>query len=167
MTEAGELICGHARLEAARRLGWAEVPVLVARCWSEARVKAYRLADNRIAELGTWDEKLLALEIASIVDLGEVSIELMGWSTGEIDKLLMSSAAVKADDPDQVPEPPVTPVSRPGDLWLLGKHRLLSASSLDATSWSLLMDGKLADLCLSDGPFKCPINGHVSGTGRF
>ena len=167
VSETGELICGHARLEAARRLGLATVPVLVARCWSEARIKAYRLADNRIASLGTWDEKLLALEIASIVDLGEVSIELMGWSTGEIDKILDIAAAPETADPDAVPEPPVTPVSQPGDLWRLGTHRLLNASSLDAASWMLLMDGRKADLCLSDGPFNCPVNGHVSGSGRF
>lgn len=167
VSEDGTLICGHARLAAALRLGLATVPVLVARCWSATRIKAYRLADNRLQELGSWSEKALALELSEIIDLGEVQIELMGWSTGEVDKILDLSIEIESEDPDEVPELPVEPVSQLGDLWLLGNHRLLHGSSLDATTWALLMDGKLADLSLNDPPWNVPVNGHVSSSGRF
>lgn len=165
--EDGTLICGHARLAAAKRLGLPTVPVLVARCWSAARIKAYRLADNRLQELGSWSEKALAQELAEIIDLGEVQIELVGWSTGEVDKILDLSIELESDNPDEVPELPVEPVSQMGDLWLLGKHRLLHGSSLDAAAWAVLMNGQLADLSLNDGPWNVPINGHVSSSGRF
>ena len=166
--EHGTLICGHARLEAARRLGVTEVPVLVARYWSAQQVKSYRLADNRLAQLGSWSAELLKIEIAGIIEIAEVPVEVMGWSTGEIDVILDGESAGVGNDPaDEVPAPPAAPVSRIGDLWKLGDHRLLCGSSLEADSWTRLMSGKVGALCLSDGPFNCKINGHVSGTKRF
>lgn len=168
VAEAGELICGHARLEAARRLGMEDVPVLLARCWSKAQIKAYRLADNQLARAATWDEDLLRIEIASIIELDETPIEILGWSTGEID-VLLDGAGVEDDasDPDDaLPEPPVTPVALPGDLWLLGRHRLLCASSLEPSSWERLMASNVAAMILVDAPYNVRVNGHVSGGGQ-
>lgn len=164
--EAGVLIVGHARYEAAGRLGLAEVPVIVADHWSAAQVKAYRLADNQLATHATWDERLLRIEIQSIIDLDEVSVEVMGWETAEIDVLLGNTGIDDSDPDDDMPVEDAVVVARPGDLWLLGKHRLLCGSSLEPESWSRLMAGAQGAMVLTDAPFNVPVNGHVSGSGR-
>lgn len=162
------IIAGHARVEAARRLNMAEVPVLVATDWSKAQVRAYRLADNRLAELASWDEELLAIELSALIELDEVPIEALGWETAEID--LITDGGAKAseatDRADDVPEPPAVPVSSPGDLWLLGSHRLLCASSLEENSWERLMDGDVGAMVFTDAPYNVPVSGHVCGLGK-
>lgn len=162
----GVLICGHARLEAARRLGLDEVPVLVATHWSAAQVKAYRLADNQLATGSTWDAELLRMEISAIIELDETPIEILGWSTGEIDVILDGVAA--NDDEDDVSDADVAgpAIAQVGDLWLLGKHRLLCGSSLEPAVWERLMDGGTGAMVLTDAPFNVKVNGHVSGGGR-
>lgn len=166
ITEEGEVIAGHARLEAARRAGLKTVPVLVAHLWSKAQIRAYRLADNRLAELGSWDEKLLRIEISEIVEIAEVPLEVIGWSTGEIDVILEGAEDDGELSPDDFPPLPKDPVSRRGDIWLLGEHRLMCGSSLDASDWALLMDGRTGAMSLNDPPYNVPVNGHVSGGGR-
>ena len=160
------VIAGHARLEAARRLGVREVPVLVAEHWSKAQVQAYRLADNQLSAAATWDEALLRLELESIIEIGEVEIEVLGWTTGEIDCLLEVDSEPEADAADEIPESPLVPVAQSGDIWLLGKHRLMCGSSLDAETWERLMAGRLGAMSLNDPPYNVPVNGHVSGSGR-
>ena len=167
VAESGEIICGHARLEAARRLGMTEVPIIVARCWSKAQIRAYRLADNRLSELGSWDAKLLRIEIASVVEVAEVPVEVMGWSTGEIDVILDGVVDGEDDEADLALAAPVHPVARGGDLWLLGKNRLLCGSCLEAENWVRLMAGQVAAMSLNDPPWNVPVNGHVSSSGRF
>lgn len=163
----GLIIAGEARVAAARRLGLAQVPVLVAEQWSTAQVRAYRLADNRLAELGAWDLDALRVEIQDLVEIGETPIEIMGWNTAEIDVLLDGVGDAEASDPDDaVPEPPTNPVAQPGDLWLLGKHRLLCGSSLAEESWTRLMDGRVAAMAFTDAPYNVPVSGHVSGLGK-
>ena len=163
----GMIIAGEARVEVARRLGIPEVPVLVADHWSTAQVKAYRLADNRLAEGATWDLDLLRIELESVIEIGEVGIEILGWSTGEIDVLLDGTTVDDdADGADEVPEAPLVPVARAGDLWLLRNHRLLCGSSLEPESWQRLMAGATAAMVLTDAPFNVRINGHVSGGGK-
>lgn len=164
------LIVGEARLEAARRLGMTELPVITADQWSRAQVKAYRLADNRLAELGEWNNEELVLELSEILDMDEVHLDSLGWETAEIDKLFdwnETGGCAPADDPaDAQMAPPEHPVTRPGDIWQLGKHRLMCASSLEAATWALLMDGKIAAMAFSDPPFNVPIDGHVCGLGK-
>lgn len=162
------IIAGHARIEAARRLNIAAVPVLIATDWSKAQVRAYRLADNRLAELASWDEELLAIELSALIELDESPIEVLGWETAEIDLITDGGAkASESTDPaDDVPEPPAVPVSRPGDLWLLGSHRLLCASSLEANSWERLMDGDVGAMVFTDAPYNVPVSGHVCGLGK-
>jgi DNA modification methylase len=162
----GVLICGEARLEAAKRLGLTQVPVLVATFWSAAQVKAYRLADNQLATAASWNEELLRIELAEIIDIAEVPVEVLGWSTGEIDVILDQPAANDDEEAALVPEPPVDPVSRTGDLWLMDKHRLLCGSSLEAAAWDQLMAGQIAAFSLNDSPWNVKVNGHVSGSGR-
>ena len=163
------IIAGHARIEAARQLGVAEVPVLVANDWSKAQVRAYRLADNRLAELATWDNELLAIELSELIEIDEVPIDLLGWETAEIDLILDENgkSANSSDPADEIPEPPALPVSRAGDLWLLGSHRLLCASSLDTVAWQLLMDGRVGAMVFTDAPYNVPVSGHVCGLGKI
>lgn len=166
--EHGSIIAGEARVAAAKRIGLAEVPVLVARCWSAAQVKAYRLADNRLAEAAHWDNAALAIELTELIKLDEVPIEILGWETAETDLIIEGDkqAADAADPADEPVEPPVTPTARENDIWLLGKHRLLCSSSLDPANWTILLDGKIAAFVFEDPPYNVPIAGHVSGLGK-
>ena len=168
--EAGTIIAGEARVEAAKRVGLSEVPVLVAHHWSKAQVKAYRLADNRLAELGVWDKEVLATELSSIIEFDESPIEILGWDTGEIDVLLEETGAPESEeshDPadEQLP-PPGEPVAQNGDLWLLGEHRLLCGSSLDAGCWERLLGGRTAAMTFTDPPYNVKVSGHVCGLGK-
>ena len=147
------LIAGHGRLAAARKLGLKEVPVIELGHLSDTQKKAYILADNRIALNAGWDDGLLTLELQELqganVDLG-----LLGFGDEEIERLLNG-----ADDggglteDDAVPEPPVEPVSKPGDLWILGNHRLLCGDSTLLSDVERLMDGQLADMAFTDPPY--------------
>jgi DNA modification methylase len=163
----GVVITGHARLEAAVRLGMTEVPVLVAEHWTRSQVRAYRLADNELSRAAVWDLDLLKIELSHIVEIGEVPIEIMGWSTAEIDVVLAGSKNDRSDPDDEVPETPERPVARHGDIWLLGKHRLMCGSSLEPECWVRLMNGKTGHMVLTDAPFNVRVNGHVSGSNRF
>src|ERR1700689_2544540 len=123
----GEVGDGHLRLKAARKLGIAEIPVILCDEWTAAQVKAFRLMVNRSVTWADWDEELLALELQEIQE-SDFDLSLTGFDPGEIDKLLTLDDEEKANATPPVPE---TPVSRPGDLWLLGTHRVLCG---DATS---------------------------------
>jgi DNA modification methylase len=163
----GTIIAGEARIAAAKRLGMKEVPVLVPEHWSKAQIRAYRLADNRLAEHATWDTELLQFEIGAILEIGETPIEILGWTTGEIDVLMDGVEDGTASDPlDEVGELPAEPTARRGDIWLLGKHRLMCASSIVAENWATLMAGQTAAMAFTDAPYNVPVNGHVSGLGK-
>lgn len=166
--EDSTIIAGEARVEAARRVGMDAVPVIVARHWSAAQIRAYRLADNRLAELASWDTDALAVELAAIIEFDEIDIEILGWETAEIDLVLEGGKAVgqTADPADEQIAPPITPVSRPGDLWQLGPHRLLCGSSLDNDAWFRLLDGETAAMAFTDPPYNVPVSGHVCGLGK-
>lgn len=167
--ETGTIVAGHARVEAARRLGVPEVPVIVANHWTDAQVRAFRLADNRLTELATWDQNALALEISAIIELDETPIEILGWDTAEIDLVLEADVApaTQDDDPaDAFVEPETTAVSQSGDLWALGDHRLLCGSSLDAACWERLLGDETAAMAFTDPPYNVPVAGHVSGLGK-
>lgn len=167
--EDGVVIVGEARIAAAKRVGLNEVPVLVAHYWSAAQVRAYRLADNKLAELSTWDEDALAIELSAIIELDETPIEILGWETAEVDLVLNGASdglKPQADPSDEQIEPPADPVSRPGDLWQIGRHRLLCGSSLDASCWSLLLGSEVAAMTFTDPPYNVPVTGHVCGLGK-
>jgi ParB-like chromosome segregation protein Spo0J len=130
--EAGRIIAGHGRIEAARKLDLSEAPVMVAAGWSEAKKRAYVIADNKLALNAGWNEDLLAAELTDLREL-PFDMDLVGFDAGELERLLGSVEVV--DGEDEVPEVPETPVSRAGDLWLLGRHRLLCG---DATATATL-----------------------------
>jgi hypothetical protein len=121
----GVLIGGHGRVMAAKQLGLASVPLLRLGHLSPAQARALRLADNQIALNSGWDEALLAAEIARIRDEAVVDLDVLGFSGMELDRLLAAADAGLGDDADDAPPPPVVPVTRTGDLWRCGEHRLL------------------------------------------
>ena len=118
--EAGTIIAGHGRVLAAARLGLDDVPVMVARGWTEAQKRAYMLADNKLGLNAGWNEELLQIELTDLASMG-FDLPLVGFSERELSALNVSGNP-GLTDPDDVPEPPKAPVTRPGDLWLLGAH---------------------------------------------
>ncbi len=135
VADDGELIAGHGRVLAATMLGLTEVPVIRLSHLDEAERRAYRIADNKLTELGEWDEALLRDEIAGLL-ADDFDLTLLGISDEDLDALLRDPEALGGDGPvegeDNVPELPVTPVSVPGDLWQLGSHRLICGDSTSA-----------------------------------
>lgn len=170
--EEGTIIAGHGRWEAARLLGLTTVPVLRSMHMTDEKVKAYRIADNKLAELSGWDMDLLKLEFADMNALElDFSIEITGFEHAEIDVILVEPATAPEGGPSDpldadIPEPPITSVSQMGDLWLMGEHRLLVGSSLDAECFAVLMAGRQATMVFQDAPYNVPIKGHVSGLGK-
>lgn len=162
------VIAGHGRVLAAKELGWSEVPVIALEHLDAAQRRAFAIADNRLTENSAWDDRLLAeqLKELSLLDLS-FDLEATGFDIGEIDLRIESldSKPESTDPLDQVPEVQQQAVSQIGDLWQLGRHRVLCGNALDRGSFAALMGGKMADLVFSDPPYNVPIGGHVSGLG--
>lgn len=162
-----QIIAGHGRLQAARLIGLTDIPTLLFDHLSEAQKRAYILADNKIAENAGWDFDILAIELENLIALNpQFEIELTGFDTPEID-IIIGDASVPDDD-DEAPtakfdEPAI---SRPGDTWLLGKHRLFCGDACQADAYKILLSGKMAQMVFTDPPYNVPIDGHVSGLGK-
>ena len=164
----GTIIAGHGRWLAAKSLGLAQVPVIRVEHLTPDAARAYRLADNRLAELSGWDRDTLEIELQhlSTIDL-DFNIETIGWDHAEIDLLLDPETEERSDPIDEnVPAPEDIAISRLGDLWLLGPHRLLCGSALESDAFAVLMDGKKARMVFVDAPYNVKISGHVSGLGK-
>lgn len=147
------VIAGHTRLAAARSLGMPTVPVHVAEGLTAAQVKAYRLADNRVAEEAEWDSDLLALELGELSGDG-FDLALTGFDDDELTALLNPpSALLVGADPDEVPNPPAEPITKPGDLIVLGRHRLLCGDSTDALVQEEVFHGRRPALVFTDPPY--------------
>ncbi len=147
----GTIVDGHLRLKAARKLGLTEVPVALADELTDAQVKAFRLLANRSANWAEWDNDLLKLEF---VDLGELGFDLSLTGFGELElTALMADKTEGLTDPDDAPPLPEHPVSQPGDLWLLGRHRLLCGDSTVATDVERVLGGVEPDCIISDPPY--------------
>ena len=165
---SGRVLAGHGRIMACKELGWSEVPTIRLEHLSEAQARAFMIADNRLTENSVWDDRLLAeqLKELSILDL-DFSIEATGFEMGEIDLRIegLTSTAEQDEADDLASLPPGPPVSRLGDEWLLGDHRVLCGSALEAASYKTLMKGEEAGLIFSDPPYNVRIQGNVSGLG--
>ncbi|WP_051090244.1 site-specific DNA-methyltransferase [Caldimonas manganoxidans] len=154
------IIAGHGRLAAARKLGLTEVPVIELGHLTPAQKRAYVIADNRLALDAGWDEELLALELAELSEAG-YDLALTGFEGEEIEALLAEATAdaqtePDAEDPDaadDVPEAPAVPVSRPGDIWAIGPHRLICGDATDPDVIAALMQGETAALCFTSPPY--------------
>ena len=166
--EGGGVLAGHGRLEAARRLGLFEVPVIQLQHLDGPQKRALALADNRIAELSGWDDDLLRLELEelSVLELA-FDVEITGFDTVDLDKLLTPAApALKHDPADKIPDVAAEAISRVGDVWILGPHRLTCGSALEAASYKAVCYGELAQMVFTDPPFNVKVSGHVTGTDR-
>ena len=148
------IIAGHGRVLAARKLGQDEVPVIELAHLSEAQRRAYVLADNKLALNAGWDDELLALEVKDLSDLG-FDLSLTGFSDEEIADLVSEVEELPPGEgnEDDVPEPPVDPVTKPGDVWVLGKHRVMCGDSTSVGDVEQLMAGVKADMVFTDPPY--------------
>jgi DNA modification methylase len=160
-----EILAGHARLEAAKLLGLNEVPIVPVAHLSEVEKRAYRLADNRFSEKATWDSELLSIEVRELIDL-EFDIELTGFDTADIDIILRDEEPGADDDLDIPAVSSGPPVTRVGDVFQLGDHRLVCGDARDPSSYKNLMAGEKARLVVADPPYNVKIEGHVSGLGK-
>lgn len=164
--QTNTIVAGHGRLEAAKLIGMPMVPAIRLENLTPDQIRAYILADNKLAEKAGWDDSILAIELQHLltVDLG-FEVTVTGFEVPEID-LLVGHAATERG-PEAEPEPAVSgpPVSQPGDLWQLGNHRILCADALQETSLATLMEGRKADAVFVDPPYNVAIDGHVSGNG--
>ena len=142
------IVAGHGRLAAAKRLGMTRVPVIRLRHLDDAKVRALRLADNKIASLSGWSQELLTLELQelSVLDL-DFDLEVTGFSSGELDIILDGETNLDEDPADNVPELEERSVARLGDLWLLGEHRLYCGSALEEASYDRLLGGEKREPC--------------------
>ncbi|MGO1069599.1 site-specific DNA-methyltransferase [Lysobacter sp. CA199] len=145
------IIAGHGRLLAARKLGLADVPVIELAYLTPAQKRAYVIADNRLAENAGWDEELLALELAELRD-ADFDLDLIGFSEEELDELLDGQAEGQTDE-DAVPEAESKPVSRAGDVWVCGNHKVVCGDATRADDYSALLGGELIDMTFTDPPY--------------
>ena len=166
--EHNEIIAGHARLAAARLAHLPQVPVIRLEDLSTAQKKAYRIADNKLAELGTWSVENLQLEFQELEKLDlDFSLGITGFDMGDIDLILEGKEAKadpKANNIPFIPDNEV--VTREGDIWILGEHRIICGNSLQKETLSPLMEDKKADMVFTYPPYNVKINGHVCGAGN-
>jgi ParB-like chromosome segregation protein Spo0J len=162
------VIAGHGRLHAARKLGWETVPAIRLSHLTESQRAAFLIADNRLTENSSWDERMLGeqLKILSELEL-DFDLEAIGFEVPEIDLLIDGLNTVPEADPDdRLPDISETAITVHGDLWQLGKHRVLCGNSLITADYNRLMDGAKADLMISDPPYNVVIDRHASRRGQ-
>jgi DNA modification methylase len=150
--ESGTVITGHGRLLAGLAEGYAEVPVIVAAGWSDAQCRAYGIADNRLSETSRWDDELLKLELGDLRE-GGFDLGALGFDSASIGALLGTGGLTGLTDPDAVPEPPEKPTTIVGDLWVLGRHRVLCGDATSVGDVERLLSGAAIDMILTDPPY--------------
>lgn len=163
------IVAGHGRVVAAERLGMTSVPTVRLSHLTAAERRAYVIADNKLALNAGWDQDLLAIELQALVDL-DFDLELTGFSLAEVDLVLDAASEREVPGPegpaDAIPPLPAVAVSRRGDLWRCGRHRLLCGDARVAADYVALLEDGTADLLFTDPPYNVPIDGHVCGLGR-
>jgi len=166
--EEGTILSGHGRVQAAIALELPTIPTRVIGGLSEAKKRAYVIADNKLAQLAGWDDTLLKDEL-ELLNAENFDIETTGFSTAEIDILFDGAEEPSGSDPDDLQPDDIAAVdvSRVGDLWLLGNHYLLCGDALNPDSYQKIIQGALAEMVISDPPYNVPINGHVCGSGKI
>jgi DNA modification methylase len=167
----GIIVVGHTRWKAAAKLGLDKVPVHVARDLTPEQARAYRIADNKTADLATWDLELLPGELAELQAL-DVDLSLLGFGEDELAELLDPGVKQGLTDPDEVPEPPDEAITQPGDLWVMGEHRLLCGDSGIAADVDRLLDGQPIHLVNTDPPYNVKVeprsnNAIAAGNSSF
>jgi DNA modification methylase len=170
ISDEGEIVAGHGRVLAARELGLQTVPTLRLSHLSAEERRAYVLADNKLALNAGWDIEILSIELQTLIDL-DFDVTLTGFSLAEVDLTLdqaRAQATTGVDAPeDAVPALADAAITRTGDVWLLGEHRLLCGDSRSSADLDRLMGTERADLIFTDPPYNVPIDGHVGGLGAI
>jgi len=154
----GTIIAGHGRVMAAKKVGLAEVPCLRLKHLTPSQIRAYVIADNKLALNAGWDDEMLKAELLTLQEEG-FNTDLTGFSDDELNALLNSEIIEGQTDPDEIPEPPVEPVTKLGDIWVLGNHRLMCGDSTNIDSAKRLMGDNLADLLITDPPYNVAYEG--------
>jgi DNA modification methylase len=162
------IVAGHARVAAATSLGMTDVPTVRVDHLNPTQIRAYVIADNRLAEKAGWDPKLLALELQELSVQPNFDVTVTGFEMAEIDLTIAEASGNEPDEADTLPEVnrSLPAVSRPGDLWQIGNHFLLCGDALKANSYERLLPGKRAQMVFTDPPYNVRIAGHVSGLGK-
>lgn len=162
----GNILAGHGRIEAAKSLGLESVPTLDIGSMSDAERRAYIVADNRLAELAGWDSELLGMEMEAILEaMPDFDIGAIGFDDGELDALLAAAEApVENDDIPEI-EAGKPAVTRPGDIWQLGNHRIMCGDARDGVALDQLMNGEVAQMIFTDPPYNVKVDGHICGMG--
>jgi DNA modification methylase len=165
----GVIVVGHTRYKAALKLRLTEIPVHVANELSPEQARAYRIADNQTATLAQWDAELLPLELGAL-QAAEFDLGLLGFSPDQLSRYMGEELKEGLVDPDDIPAPPDEPISKPGDLWVLGDHRLLCGDSSSVSDVDRLLDGASIQLVNTDPPYNVKVeprsnNAHQAGTG--
>ena len=145
------IVVGHTRYQASRKLGYTQVPITKINNLTKEQINAYRIADNRTNEEAEWDDELLALEIKDL-EMKDFDISLTGMDKPELDKILFEEKQGNTDD-DEVPEAPEEPITKPGDIWQLGNHRIICGDSTLPETYQKLLADKKVDLYLTDPPY--------------
>ena len=156
------IVVGHTRYRASKKLGYKQVPITIAENLTKEQINAYRIADNRTNEEAKWDEELLKMELKEL-DYKEFDLKMTGFDDKQINDLLFEEKQGLTDD-DAVPETPEEPITKLGDIWQLGKHRLLCGDSTKEEDVNKLMDGAKADMVFTDPPYNVSFNGR---SGKF
>jgi DNA modification methylase len=170
ISDDGEIVAGHGRVAAAKLLGLSTVPTLRLSHLNDAERRAYVLADNKLALNAGWDQEILAIELQALIDI-DFDITFTGFSLAEVDLVL---DAARDGDPntgagieDEIPAFSENPVTRMGDVWQLGRHRLICGDARNRQDYEKLLGGERVDLIFTDPPYNVPIDGHVCGSGRI
>ena len=167
----GVIIVGHTRFKAAQKLGLAKVPVHVATDLTPAQVKAYRIADNQTAEIAEWNYDLLPIELSALQEL-DFDLGLLGFDQEELTRIMSGDVEEGLTDPDDIPAPPDAAITQPGDLWILGNHRLLCGDSSKPEDLDRLLDGATIHLVNTDPPYNVKVeprsnNAIAAGNSSF
>ena len=167
----GKVIAGHGRVLACQLLGWTEVPTICLEHLNQAQARAFMIADNRLTEISEWDDRLLAEQLKELSELNlDFDLEATGFTMGEIDLRIegLSEPASQDDSADDLSALPAGPaVSRSGDLWQLGEHRVYCGNALDPVAYATLLEAAKAAMIFADVPYNVAIEGNVSGLGAI
>ncbi len=159
------IVAGHTRYKAAKKLNLDTVPVIKADDLTPAQIKAFRIADNKVAEYSSWDNELLSLELEELKEL-DFDLDLTGFEDWEIESFLNTPEETEAKEDDYEVEIPVEPITKQGDIWRLGRHRLMCGDSTDKKTVEALMNGNKADMVMTDPPYGINAEKMTMGTGK-
>lgn len=165
--ERNTIVAGHGRVAAAKLLGFDSVPTIRIDHLTQDQIRAYVLADNKLAENAGWDQAILAIELQHLIVSSEIpDVTLTGFEVPEIDLIIQSAINDGAEENESEIAIPAVPLTQFGDLWQVGSHRILCGNSLEDSSYKTLLGSERANAVFSDPPFNVKIDGHVSGNGR-